>query len=231
MSKTCARSRGGACRARCSIMRARLLRRADAARQPRRPRRHPAAPARAGRRLDRSRSRPRCSARAVAAGRDRADRHGRTVCARRRNAGRARRASRRHAALPLDHVDLHHRGRARGDLAAVLVPALHVPRPRLLQSDDRARQGGELLGAVRHRRPADARPAPHGHQERPHRAAAADHAQRVRPGDPARAGSWTCCARSAARSAMSISISSEPGQGAGRRARRAAGPTTTTTAR
>ena len=74
----------------------------------------------------------------VAAGRHRADRHGRSVCTRRRGAGRARRAGRRHAALPVDHVDLHHRGRARGDDAAVLVPALHVPRPRLLQRDDRA---------------------------------------------------------------------------------------------
>ncbi len=67
------------------------------------------------------------------AGRHRADRAHRPGARRRRDAGGARRRGRRHQVLPVHHVDLLDRGRAQRGEAAVLVPALHVPRPRLQQ--------------------------------------------------------------------------------------------------
>ena len=91
--------------------------------------------------------------------------------------------------------------------AAVLVPALRVPRPRLQRIDHRAGARGEMLGAVRDGRSADARPAPCRPQERAHRSAAADRPQRARHRHQAGAGRSGCCSAGARPSAMSRPIS------------------------
>ena len=56
-----------------------------------------------------------------------------------------------------------------------------------------ARQGGEVLGAGADARPADPGPAPHGPEERPHRAAAADARHAARRHDQARLGAERAC--------------------------------------
>ena len=62
---------------------------------------------------------------------------------------------------------------AGGVTQAVLVPALRDARPRLRRLAHRAREGGEVLGAGAHARPADPGPAPPGPEERARSAAAA----------------------------------------------------------
>ena len=85
-----------------------------------------------------------------------------------------------------DHVDLLDRGRAERGEQAVLVPALHVPRPRLQPIGDRTRARSKLFRAVRDRRSPHARPAPRRHQERADRSAPPDGAQRFRHCDETR---------------------------------------------
>jgi hypothetical protein len=90
---------------------------------------------------------------------------------------------------------------------AVLVPALRDARPRLHRPPDRPRQGGQVRRAGADARPADPRPAPQGHQERPLGAAQADPGQHPQPDDQAGLGPRHARHRSGASSATSSATS------------------------
>ena len=132
------------------LRRGRLLFAGDPARQPRGPRTHQAAPARAGRRVATRphHDHPRREGRAAA--RARADRAVRHAAWRRRDPRLPRRAGRRHPVHALHHVDLLDRGRGAGGRQAVLVPALRDEGPRIHQGADRACRGGEMQRAGAH---------------------------------------------------------------------------------
>ena len=119
------------------VRRQRLLQRGNAARQPRRPRGHQVAPARAGGRLLAQPRHHRHRAEGVVAVRAGADRAVRHAARRRRDPVGARRQRGRHSVHALHHVDLLDRGRGGGDAQAVLVPALRHPGPQLLQGHPR----------------------------------------------------------------------------------------------
>ena len=154
------------------LCRGRLLRAGDAARQPRRPRAHQAAPARARRRVA-ARPRHHHSRReGLASAGARAHRALRDAARRRRDPGLPGGAGGRDSVHALDHVDLLDRGRGAGGRQAVLVPALRDEGPRLHPRPDRARRGREMQRAGAHARSAGARPAPLRHPQRHDRAAA-----------------------------------------------------------
>ncbi len=119
------------------------------------------------------------------AGGDRADRPDRHAARRRRDPGRARGREVRHPVHAVDDEHLLDRGHRRQHQPAVLVPALLDARPRLHGPADGPRQVGRLLGAGADARPAGARPAPQGPEERPDRAAQADAGQHPEPDDQA----------------------------------------------
>jgi len=65
-----------------------------------------------------------------------------------RDTRRARRRGGRHQVLSVHHVDLLHRGRAERGETAILVSALHVPRPRVQPISDRAGAHGQVFRLV-----------------------------------------------------------------------------------
>ena len=115
----------------------------------------------------------------------RADRLDRHAACRRRDPCGARGGEVRRPVHLVDHEHLLDRGRRRQHQQAVLVPALHDARPRLHRAADRARPGREVQRADAHAGPADPRPAPQGHQERPVGAAQTDAREPHQPGDQA----------------------------------------------
>ena len=178
--------------------------RGDAARQPRRPRAHQAAPARAGRRVA-TRPEHHHHRRAGAAAARRSRRSGCAACStatarsppaapRRRPAFRSRLSH---------HVGLLDRGRGRRGRQAVLVPALRDEGSRLRAIADRAGGGGEMQRAGADHRPAGARPAPLRRAERPDGAAGNPPEERHRHRDQAGLGARHRCAASARPSATS----------------------------
>src|ERR1700716_4265638 len=142
------------------LCRGRLLLAGDTARQPRRPRAHQAAPARARRRVA-TKSRHHHSRReGLASAGARAHRALRDAARRRGDSGLPGGAGGWDSIHALDHVDLLDRGRGAGGRQAVLVPALRDEGPRLYSRPDRARRRSEMQRARAHARSAGAGSAP-----------------------------------------------------------------------
>ena len=142
------------------LCRGRLLRAGNAARQPRRPRAHQAAPARARRRiaarprdhiLGEQVSLPLALAPIGLCGMQQGD--GEILACRAAQAAGIPFTLSTMSICSIEDV-------ARGGRQAVLVPALRDEGPRLHPRADRARGGGEMQRAGAHARPAGARPAP-----------------------------------------------------------------------
>ena len=149
------------------ICRWRLLQRADAARQPRRPRGDQAAPARAGRRLRAQPRHHRPRAEDVGAAHPRADRHVRHAARRRRNP-RARRPPTRPAfPFTLSTMSICSIEDVAEATGKPFWFQLYVIHDRGFSKDILERAiSGEMQRAGAHRRSAGARPAPQGHPQR-----------------------------------------------------------------
>ena len=115
------------------------------------------------------------------AGRARAGRSRRHVCAARRGAGGARGRGEGRAVQPLQPLGLRSARSGGGERRADLVPALHHQGPRLHGRAARRRPGGRLRRPAVHRRPAHARralPRPPFRHVRPRMRAGAASARR-----------------------------------------------------